>query len=116
MLLELKNLFQQVVGAFEDPFHLLVPVTVLEALAAAAWTDIVAAHAREIQRLRPAERQARRGGRAGAPGFGRLRRLRRRFLVCGGFLLGHRRKSYPNRANPETRRWASYASPRGQLT
>ncbi len=50
MLLELVNLVQQLFGAFEDFFHGLMPVTVLESLAAAARTDVVPADSGEVQR------------------------------------------------------------------
>src|SRR2546421_8986376 len=77
MLLELQDLFQEVVRLVEDLFHgLLVSVTVLESLAAAAGADVVAPDAREIQRLRPAEWQPRGSGRAGASRLRRLGRLR----------------------------------------
>src|SRR5207237_1339878 len=42
MLLELEDLFQQVIGALEDLVHDSVSVAVLEALAAAAGADVVA--------------------------------------------------------------------------
>jgi hypothetical protein len=65
MLLELEDFLQDVVGALEDLFHGLVPVTILEALAAAARTDIVASHACEVQALRPPEWRPKRRTRAG---------------------------------------------------
>ena len=49
MLLELEDLLQEVAGALEDLFHGLVPVTVLESLAAAAGADVVAADAGKVQ-------------------------------------------------------------------
>src|SRR5205807_1371104 len=55
MLLELQDLLQKVVRLVEDLFHGLVSVTVLESLAAAAGTDVVAPDAGEIQRWRPAD-------------------------------------------------------------
>ena len=61
MLLKLEDLFQQVVRLFEDLFHGLVSVTVLESFAAAARADVIAPDAGEIERLRPAERQPWRG-------------------------------------------------------
>ena len=92
MLLELKNLLQQVVRAVEDLVHLLVPVAVLEALTAAAGADIVAPDPGKVQRLRPAK--------WGAHGRRRIRRSRRglrfRHLAGCALLLSHRRKSYPN--------------------
>jgi hypothetical protein len=93
MLLELKNLLQQVVRVFEDLFHLLVSVAVFEALPAAAWADVVAPDAGKVQRLRPAKRgpHRRRWGRCRS-----LRGIRLRVLGRCGLLLSHRRKSYPN--------------------
>ena len=57
MLLELKNLLQQVVRVVEDLFHLLVSVAIFEALSAAARADVVAPDAGKVQRLRPAKRR-----------------------------------------------------------
>src|SRR5438874_9971425 len=74
MLLELEDLFQQVVGALEDLVHDSVSVTVLEALAAAAGADVVAADAGKIEALRPPEWWAG-GSGARRGGLGRLRRL-----------------------------------------
>src|SRR6266576_3359046 len=75
MLLELKDLFQQIVGALEDLVHGSVAVAVLEALAAAAGADVVAAHAGEVEALRPPEWWARRSS-ARRGGLGCLRRPR----------------------------------------
>src|SRR5438067_4993181 len=75
MLLELENLLQQVVGALEDLVHDSVAVAVLEALAAAAGADVVAADAGKVEALRPPEWWARRSS-ARRGGLGRLRRLR----------------------------------------
>src|SRR5438445_8763169 len=114
MLLELQDLLQKVVRLVEDLFHGLVSVTVLESLAAAAGTDVVAPDAGEIQRLRPAEWQPRGRGCAGASRLRRLGRLRHVLgpyrirrggrldggrLVRHGLLLTHRRKSYPKWAD-----------------
>src|SRR5256885_1170465 len=88
MLLELEDLFQQVVGALEDLVHDSVSVAVLESLAAAAGADVVAADAGKVEALRPPEwwaggSSARRGGLGLAAARGRERgRWRRR----GGLL------------------------------
>lgn len=118
MLLELVNLVQQLFGAFEDLIHCLVPVTVLETLAAAARTDVVAADSREVQRT--LKRRAHLTRRARGRSLWRFRWLgdilRLHGIGCGacpclaglaggiplrsrrggGLLLRHRRKSYPN--------------------
>jgi hypothetical protein len=57
MLLELKNLLQQLIGPFEDLFHWLVPVTVLESLAAPTGADVVSANSGKVERLGPPERR-----------------------------------------------------------
>src|SRR6266571_6061192 len=75
MLLELEDLFQQVVGALEDLVHDSVSVAVLEALAAAAGADVVAADAGKVEALRPPERWAG-GSSARGGGLWCLRRLR----------------------------------------
>ena len=97
MLLELKNLLQQVVRVVEDLFHLLVPVAIFETLSAAARADVVAPDAGKVQRLRAAKRGAhrRRRGRRSRRG------IRFRYLAGCALLLSHRRKSYPKTANPE---------------
>ena len=77
MLLELKNLLQQVVRVVEDLFHLLVSVAIFEALSAAARADVVAPDAGKVQRLRPAKRGAR----------GRRRAYRCRLRRLGHVLL-----------------------------
>src|SRR5207237_6216630 len=74
MLLELEDLFQQVVGALEDLVHDSVSVAVLEALAAAAGADVVAADAGKVEALRAPEWWAG-GSSARRGGLGRLRRL-----------------------------------------
>lgn len=128
MLLELMNLVQQLFGAFEDLFHGLVPVAVLESLSAATGTNIVAADAGKVQRLRALKRRADLGWSAGRCGLGRLRRLgdvlrRHGIGRCAGarlgglggrrlprsrrgagFLLRHRRKSYPKSGHPNPSR------------
>ncbi len=93
MLLELKNLLQQVVRVVEDLFHLLVSVAILEALTAAARADVVASDAGKVQRLRPPE--------WGPHGRRWSRRIRLHNLGVGALarhalLLSHRPKSYPN--------------------
>ena len=105
MLLELKNLLQQVVGALEDVFHGLAPVTVLEPLAAATGADVVAADPGEIERLGAPKRRPERRAGAGLRRLGRFGRLgdvlgrdrvrgRRRLgsslFGWGRFLLRHR--------------------------
>src|SRR5207244_7335670 len=76
MLLELEDLCQEIVCALEDLFHRSVPVTVLEALAAAAVADVITSDASEVQRRWAAERQSGRGGRRSAARFRGRRRLR----------------------------------------
>lgn len=84
MLLELKNLLQQVTGAFEDLFHDLMPVTVLEPLAAAAGTDVVAAYAGKVNGLGTAKGQGRRSRRY----VDRLGRVLRRSHLVGRSRVG----------------------------
>jgi hypothetical protein len=55
MLLELQDLFQDIVGALENLVHPSVSVAVLEAFAAPAWTDVVAADTGKVQGLGPAK-------------------------------------------------------------
>ena len=69
MLLELQDLFQDVVGAPENLVHPSVSVAVLEALAAAARADVVATDTRKVQRLGPAKGWAHRRRRARARRF-----------------------------------------------
>jgi len=90
MLLELLNLSQQLFGAFEDVFHGLVPVAILESLAAATGADVITAHAGEVQRplKRWTDRTDRRA-RAGRLGrLGRLADVLRTDRICRRARLG----------------------------
>ena len=79
MLLKLQDLFQEIAGVLEDFVHSSVSVAILEALATAAGTDVVAADTGEVQGLGPAKWRPHRR-RGVCPRW--YRRLRARDVRC----------------------------------